>query len=111
MNARARHIECKRGAAVRLHGYAPAQVRAVYVAAHDGATYAECVITARDKRGPHGYRPGERVHVRASAAVPRDIIRTARGSGRLYWPSFAVHTCGKYRDVPQTAQTEGSVRA
>lgn len=92
------HRECKPGAAVRLHGYAPARVARVYVDA-DGRTRADCVITARGpdwkagRIGPHGYRPGERVDVRACEAVPRDIIRISRQSpGRIIWGAFNVQT-------------------
>lgn len=94
--SRARHTACKPGAAVRLHGYAPARVVSLEHERtgpdwSDGTWYADCIITARDKRGPHGYRPGERVRVLASAAVPRDIIRRSRQSpGRLWWPTFAI---------------------
>lgn len=98
---RVRHTVCKAGAAVRLHGYAPARV--LYLE-HErigpdysrGTWRAHCVITARGpdwsagRIGPHGYRPGERVTVRACEAVPRDLIRVARGSGRLWWPGFDV---------------------
>lgn len=92
---RTRHTVCKAGAAVRLHGYAPARVLFLehertgpdYSA---GTWLAHCVITARREIGPHGYRPGERVTVRACEAVPRDVIRVARGSGRLWWPAFEV---------------------
>lgn len=99
---RVRHTVCKAGAAVRLHGYAPARVERVEIDASFPAsaarpvTLAHCVITARGpdwsagRIGPHGYRPGERVTVRACEAVPRDLIRVARGSGRLWWPGFAV---------------------
>lgn len=93
---RARHTVCKVGAAVRLHGYAPARVlylERVHVGPDysHGVWYAECAITARGPNwhagrvGPHGYRPGERVTVRATQAVPRDIIRT-KGGGALWWP-------------------------
>lgn len=98
---RRRHTVCERGAAVRLHGYAPARV--LYLE-HErrgpdyssGTWMAHCVITARGpdwsagRIGPHGYRPGEAVTVRACEAVPRDLIRVARGSGRLWWPPFDV---------------------
>lgn len=99
---RRRHTVCKRGAAVRLHGYAPARV--LYIEREHTApnydhsiAWAECVITARGpgwkagRIGPHGYRPGETVRVRACEAIPRDLIRTRRdGSGHLYWPAFEV---------------------
>lgn len=90
-----RHTVCKQGAAVRVDGYAPARVLEVY-RDEDGAVFARCRITARGpdwkagRIGPHGYRSGELVNVRASRAVPRDCIRTERGSGRLYWPIFSV---------------------
>lgn len=89
---RARHTVCKVGAAVRLHGYAPARVIALeYQQDYSrGEWHADCVITARRKVGPHGYQPGERVTVPAYAAVPRDTIRTLRGSGRLTWPAVEV---------------------
>lgn len=96
MNGRRKHRACKPGAAVRLHGYAPARVARVYVDA-DGRTRADCVITARGPDwkagniGPHGYRPGERVDVRACEAVPRDIITISRQSpGRIVWPHFDI---------------------
>lgn len=101
MNA-LRHTVCKTGAAVRLHGYAPARVERVEIDARFPASaarpdvLAHCVITARGpdwsagRIGPHGYRPGERVTVHACEAVPRDVIRVARGSGRLWWPGFDV---------------------
>lgn len=103
MNARARHTVCKAGAAVRIHGYAPARVlfleyeRRAPDYSH-GTWYAHCVITARGPDwkagliGPHGYRPGDRVTVRACNAVPRDLVRVARGSGRLWWPNFGVES-------------------
>ena len=93
-----RHTVCKAGAAVRLHGYAPARV--LYLE-HErrgpdysrGTWVAHCVITARGpdwtagRIGPHGYRPGERVTVRACEAVPRDLVRVKPGSGgALWWP-------------------------
>lgn len=98
---RVRHTVCKVGAAVRLHGYAPARVVALEYERTGpdysrGVWYAECVITARGpdwragRIGPHGYRPGERVTVRAGEAVPRDTIRVARGSGRLTWGPVEV---------------------
>lgn len=104
MNARKRrrHTACKAGAAVRLHGYAPARVlflecEHVGPDYSRGTWYAECVITGRGPDwkagniGPHGYRPGERVRVLAFHAVPRDIIRISRQSpGRLVWPPFDV---------------------
>lgn len=93
---RKHHTVCKVGAAVRLHGYAPARV--LHLENSAGTRLAHCVITARGtdwkagRIGPHGYRPGERVTVRACRAVPRDVIRTARGSGRLWWPAFDVES-------------------
>lgn len=102
MNARARHTVCKAGAAVRLHGYAPARI--LYLE-HErrgpdysrGTWLAHCIITARGpdwkagRIGPHGYRAGERVTVPASDAVPRDIIRISRQSpGRLVWSAFTI---------------------
>lgn len=94
--SRARHTVCKAGAAVRLHGYAPARVDWIE-RDEDGRVSAHCIVTGRgpDWRagniGPHGYRTGERVTVRASEAVPRDIIRISRQSpGRLVWPVFSV---------------------
>ena len=83
------HTVCKQGAAVRLHGYAPARVERIE-REESGRVVAHCRITARHKRGPHGYTLGERVRVSASEAVPRDCIRTMRGSGRLVWPAFSV---------------------
>lgn len=96
MNARVRHTVCKPGAAVRIHGYAPARVvRLEYERMGPdysrGRWWAHCIITARGKIGPHGYRPGERVTVPASDAIPRDIIRISRQSpGRLVWPAFTI---------------------
>ena len=104
MNARRKHTECAKGAAVRLHGYAPARVlflecEHVGPDYSRGTWYAECVITGRGPDwkagniGPHGYRTGERVRVLAFHAVPRDIIRISRQSpGRLVWPQFNVRT-------------------
>lgn len=95
---RARHIECKVGAAVRLHGYMPARVTMIEVEHtapnYDrGIVYAYCRVTVRRAGiGPHGYRPGEYVRVLACDAVPRDLIRVQRGSGRLYWSTFKVYT-------------------
>lgn len=72
-----RHTVCEAGAAVRLHKYAPARVLSLEQDT-DGTWYAHCIITARgpdwrDGRiGPHGYRTGDRVTVRAFHAVPRD---------------------------------------
>lgn len=108
---RARHTVCKAGAAVRLHGYAPARVERVEIDARFPASaarpviLAHCVITARGpdwsagRIGPHGYRPGERVTVRACEAVPRDIVRVKPGSGgALWWPhGFAVVPCAVER--------------
>lgn len=97
-----KHTICKPGAAVRLHGYAPARVDSIEVDARFPASeerpdvLAHCTITARgaDWRagniGPHGYKPGERVTVRASHAVPRDLVRVERGSGCLRWPAFDI---------------------
>src|SRR5690606_4328411 len=96
--------ECTPGAAVRLHGYTPAIVLSLDFERSGpdysrGTWLAECRITGRGpdwkagRIGPHGYRTGEVVTVRASEAVPRDIIRTARGSGRLYWPPFDITPC------------------
>lgn len=94
---RRRHTVCKAGAAVRLHGYVPARVLAVYVDASDGRLWAECRITARGpdwsagRIGPHGYRAGGLAYVRASEAVPRDLIRVSRQRcGALWWPAFSV---------------------
>lgn len=90
MNARARHTVCKPGAAVRIHGYAPARVLRLEQV-HGGPWLAHCIITAREKIGPHGYQPGERVTVPANDAIPRDIIRISRQSpGRLIWPAFDI---------------------
>ena len=104
---RVRHTVCKAGAAVRLHGYAPARVERVEIDARFSPpfTWAHCVITARGpdwsagRIGPHGYRPGERVTVRACEAVPRDIVRVKPGSGgALWWPhGFAVVPCAVER--------------
>lgn len=89
-----KHTTCRIGAAVRLHGYAPARVLAFHrVHVSDFAPYwtVDCLITTRSKIGPHGYRPREVVNVRAHDAVPRDIIRVSRQHpGALYWPSFAI---------------------
>lgn len=94
--SRARHDVCKPGAAVRLHGYAPARVDRIE-RDEDGRVYAHCIVTGRGpdwqagRIGPHGYRTGERVAVRASEAVPRDIIRVSRQRmGALVWPVFSV---------------------
>lgn len=98
----ARHDVCKAGAAVRLHGYAPARVLFLE---HErrgpdyssGTWMAHCIVTGRGpdwkagRIGPHGYRTGERVTVRASEAVPRDLIRVSRQrTGALVWPVFSV---------------------
>lgn len=85
-----KHYTCKPGAAVRLHGYMPAKVMGIE-RDEDGVVWARCIVTVRRSGiGPHGYGPGQMVWVRSSQAVPRDCIRVARGSGRLYWPVFAV---------------------
>lgn len=102
---RRRHTVCERGAAVRLDGYAPARVLDVR-RGEDGATVADCIITARGPDwkagniGPHGYRTGESVTVRASRAVPRDIIRISRQRcGALWWPAFDIRlTLGAMAD-------------
>ncbi len=89
--AKTRHTVCRKGAAVRLHGYAPARVERLEFA--HGRWMAHCVITARRKVGPQGYRPGERVTVPANEAIPRDIIRISRQyTGRLVWPAFDIVT-------------------
>lgn len=97
-----KHTICRPGAAVRLHGYAPARVDSVEVDARFPASeerpdvLAHCTITARGADwkagniGPHGYKPGERVTVRVHDAVPRDLVRVERGSGRLRWPAFDI---------------------
>lgn len=86
------HVTCKPGAAVRLHGYMPARVESLEMCKDWTlpVAMANCVITARREYGPHGYKPGERVTVYAYQAVPRDLVRTARGSGRLYWSGFDI---------------------
>lgn len=93
---RPRHVACKVGAAVRLHGYCAARVVGIEREYTYGATrptvYAHCIVTARHRVGPHGYRPGDAVTVHACYAVPRDLIRVKRGSGRLYWPRFTVQS-------------------
>ena len=95
----AKHTVCKAGAAVRLHGYAPARVLSLEYAPDYsmGSWLAHCVITGRGpdwkagRIGPHGYRTGEKVTVRIHDAVPRDIIRQSRKySGALRWPSFSI---------------------
>ena len=80
-----KHLTCKAGAAVRLHLYMPARVVRVWRDALFDCLRADCIVTVRRAGvGPHGYRPGEHVTVRASEAVPRDCIRVMRGtSGRL----------------------------
>lgn len=91
-----RHTVCRKGAAVRLHGYAPARVERLELV--HGRWMAHCVITARRKVGPQGYRPGERVTVPASEAIPRDIIRISRKyTGRLVWPAFDIDVTEKAR--------------
>ena len=109
---RTRHTECKAGAAVRLHGYAPARVLAVFPRAGESGLWAECRITARapdwqrGNIGPHGYRSGALVYVRAGEAIPRDIIRISRQSlGRLIWPHFTIRTTGEYVDTPAASVT------
>lgn len=99
---RRKHRTCKPGAAVRLHGYAPARVLFLEYERTGpdysrGTWYAECIITARGPDwkagniGPHGYRPGERVRVLAYHAVPRDIIHISRQSfGSIVWPHFDI---------------------
>jgi hypothetical protein len=97
-----KHTVCKAGAAVRLHGYAPARVLFLE---HErtgpdysiGSWLAHCVITGRGpdwkagRIGPHGYRAGETVTVRVHDAVPRDIIRQSRKyCGALRWPHFTI---------------------
>lgn len=95
----ARHDVCKAGAAVRLHGYAPARVVSIETDARFSPpfTWAHCIVTGRGpdwkagRIGPHGYRTGERVTVRASEAVPRDVIRVSRQRmGAIVWPVFSV---------------------
>lgn len=86
---RARHDVCKAGAAVRLHGYAPARV--LYLEHErrgpdysNGTWMAHCVITARGPDWSAG-RIGGR-----TATGPAKPLRFARGSGRLWWPAFSV---------------------
>lgn len=94
----AKHYALKRGAAVRLHLYMPARVLSVRVDPDAPGAYArvvaDCVVTLRRNGGagigPHGYRHGERVTVLANCAIPRDCIRTRRGSGALYFAPFDV---------------------
>lgn len=96
---KAKHFVTKAGASVRLHGYAPAKVMAVFPRAGEPGLWAECRITGRNWRGqigPHGYRTGQVVYVRAHEAVPRDLIKVQRGSGKLYWPAFEIETTGNY---------------
>lgn len=114
MKKRNRHIECKAGAAVRLHGYVPARVLAVFPRAGESGLTAECRVTARGADwkagniGPHGYRPGQVVYVRVAEAIPRDIIRVSRQSfGRLVWPHFTVRTTGNYCETPAAQQATG----
>ena len=91
-----KHNVLKVGTAVRLHGYCAARVESFeYEDTHPyhegrGTWYAHCRVTARRKVGPHGYRPGETVTVRVHDAVPRDLIRIARGIGKLCWPTFTI---------------------
>lgn len=97
------HTICKPGAAVRLHGYAPARVREIFREKWTGQVMAECVITGRspgwrDKQiGPHGYRTGEIVVVHAGEAIPRDCLRVK--CGRLWWPVFSIFE-GATKDRP-----------
>lgn len=93
-----KHTVCRKGAAVRLHGYAPAVVWVVYYDG-DGDLWAVCRITGRgpDRKagrvpGPHGYRTGEVVTVRAADAVPRDRIYTR--TGRICWHDFTIEPTG-----------------
>jgi len=118
MSTRKRHTVCKAGAAVRLHGYAPARVLAVFVRAGESGVWAECRITARGpdwkagQVGPHGYRPGQLVYVRAGDAVPRDIIRVSRQRmGALVWPSFDIRTTGEYLDTPPSVSSGNALAA
>lgn len=97
MNAqrRSKHTVCKVGAAVRLHGYCAARIEAMEYERTGpdysrGTWLAHCVVTEKEKSGPHGYRPGERVTVVAGHAVPRDLIRVSRQSGALTWPAFEI---------------------
>jgi hypothetical protein len=87
---RTAHTECKAGAAVLLHGYAPATVLRIYrEAGKHGALMAECRITMRRKAGPHGYIPGEIVTLHAFHAIPRDCVYTDHG--RIAWHNFTIH--------------------
>lgn len=103
---RRRHTVCERGAAVRLHGYAPARVLSVFRAAPGGRVMVECEITARGpdwkagRIGPHGYRTGQTVTEYARHAIPRDIIRISRQRcGALWWPAFDIRlTLGAMAD-------------
>lgn len=90
-----KHTVCRKGAAVRLHGYAPAVVLSVDRDGQTGTIWATCRITGRgsDRKagrvpGPHGYRTGEIVTVWVHDAPPRD--RVFRRGGRIGWRSFDV---------------------
>lgn len=89
---RNKHTVCRKGATVRVHGYAPAVVLSVDRAGGD--LWATCRITGRGpgwkagRIGPHGFRTGEVVTVRVHDAPPRDRIYCR--SGRIGWGSFDV---------------------
>lgn len=95
--AEPRHTVCRKGAAVRLYGYAPAVVRVVY--RDNGVLWAACRITGRGpgwkagRIGPHGFRTGEVVYVPAADAVPRDRIYTR--AGRICWHDFTIEPTGE----------------
>jgi len=87
---KAKHLVCKKGAAVRLDGFKAAKVLAIYH--DDGKIYAQCRITCRK---PRDYSPyptqGNIVTVRASQAVPRDCVYISRQSmGAIKWHGFSV---------------------
>jgi hypothetical protein len=85
------HDTLKPGAIVRVKGYAPAVVLAVY--GEGGAVFASVRHTAtRPYAGfPAYFKKGEVLAYRAHECPPRDVVRVSRQSfGRLWWPSFPV---------------------
>lgn len=108
-----RHGQCAKGAAVRIDGTAPAQVRAVYVDAATGKLRCECVITGRRTDKAYPFHLGSRVYVDAVRCVPRDLVYRQRWGtrwGGLAWPAFPIVPTGMYDDVPSVVDSTHAVR-